>query len=72
MLCTHPAGAITDHTVRGYDREAVRYAWRGACLECQRGVVGVTSVSSALPPDRLHATLTGELMAYLGVSRLGA
>ncbi len=68
MICTHSAAAITDHTVRDYDREAVRYAWRGACLECQRGVVGVTAVSVTVPPDRLNAMLTSELLAYLNVS----
>lgn len=63
-MCSHPAAAITDHTVHGYERGATRYAWRGACLTCRRGVVGVTALPSELPEDRLTAMLTSELMAY--------
>ncbi len=68
MSCSHPAGTITDHTIHGYERESVRYAWRGACLSCQRGVVGVTAIPTGIPADRLDAMLTTELMAYLQVA----
>ncbi len=72
MICTHPAAAITDHAIRDYDGDAVRYAWRGACLACQRGIVGITALPAGMPRAGLTATLTNDLMAYLSVSAGGA
>lgn len=68
MTCSHPAGTITDHAVHGIEGPAIRYAWRGNCVACQHGVVGVTALPPNLPLDRLKARLTTELMAYLNYS----
>lgn len=66
MACLHPAGTITDHTVQGFQGADVRYAWRGICLTCQKGVVGMTALPSGLEPERLKDLLTNELMTYFG------
>jgi hypothetical protein len=66
VSCTHPAGTITDHTVQGFEDGKLRYAWRGTCLNCRRGVVGVTALPAGLSSDRLNDLLNAELMSYFG------
>jgi hypothetical protein len=70
VTCSHPAGAITDHTIQDVEGSEIRYAWRGACLSCQRGVVGTTALPPGLSTERLNDRLTGELMSYF--SRVAA
>lgn len=65
MICTHSAAAITDHAMQGVDGAAIRYAWRGACTACRRGVVGTTALPAGLDSERLTALLTRELTTYL-------
>lgn len=72
MSCTHPAATITDHAVQGYEGTSIRYAWRGACDACRRGVVGVTAVPSDVGGDFLTNRLTGELMSYLALAAISS
>ncbi len=65
VSCAHPSGAITDHAVQETSTQTVRYAWRGACTSCQRGVVGVSALPAGLSPERLLTLLNSELTAYL-------
>ena len=67
MGCMHPAATITDHAVQGYEGTSIRYAWRGACEVCRRGVVGVTALPSEVDGEALTAKLTAELMSYLAL-----
>lgn len=67
MSCIHPAATITDHAVQGYEGTSIRYAWRGACDACRRGVVGVTAIPSEVAGESLTARLTNELMSYLAL-----
>jgi hypothetical protein len=66
VSCSHPAGTITDHTVQTIQGTEVRYAWRGSCLSCQRGVVGVTDVPQGIDTARVKDVLMNELMTYFG------
>ena len=65
MSCAHPLGTITDHAVQETSPQTVRYAWRGACTSCQRGVVGVSALPAGLSSERLLTLLNSELTAYL-------
>lgn len=65
MSCAHPSGTITDHTIQETLGQTIRYAWRGACSSCQRGVVGVSALPAGLSAERLLTLLTTELTAYL-------
>ena len=67
MSCSHPAATITDHAIQGYEGTSIRYAWRGACNVCHRGVVGMTALPADLSDDELLSRLTAELMAYLSL-----
>jgi len=64
VICTHTAAAITDHAQQGVDGGAIRYAWRGACSACHKGVVGATTLPAELDPERLTALLTRQLTSY--------
>jgi hypothetical protein len=65
VSCAHPSGTITDHAVQETSEQTVRYAWRGACNGCQRGVVGVSALPAGLSSERLLSLLNSELAAYL-------